>query len=112
MRRVRVYIYNLEENKSSEEIEDGGVVLESMKWGVITKGGRFLINGRVESILKAGSGYLGEKGGEDNNRCVVIVQGYYEWYVQPGTNIRQPYYITQGGGEVHSQNSLFLLAGN
>lgn len=68
--------------------------LEAMKWGTKNSSNISTINARVENIeLFHYFNY---------ERCIVIIQGYYEWKVGQREKSKQPYYI-------HRKNQQYIL---
>lgn len=75
---------------------DGGVrVLDRMRWGLIpswakesTIGDR-LINARAETVAEKPS----FRRAYSRRRCIVPVDGFYEWMAVPGRRTKQPVYI-------------------
>jgi putative SOS response-associated peptidase YedK len=61
-------------------------IVESMKWGFSNPGG-LVINARIEEVHHRPM----FKGIMDTQRCVVPINGYYEWKREPNT--LRPYYI-------------------
>ena len=90
-------------NFSPVIINDGVKKTKMMRWGLVPSWskndqiGSKMINARLETILEKTS----FSGLVENNRCVVLADGYFEWTKQHG----QPYYIT------HTQNKILPLAG-
>ena len=90
-------------NFSPVIVNDGKKSTKMMKWGLIPSWskkeevGSRIINARVETISEKPSFY----NLINNNRCVVLSDGYYEWTNQNN----QPYYVT------HTQNKILPLAG-
>ncbi|KAG8908996.1 hypothetical protein FRB99_000099 [Tulasnella sp. 403] len=78
-----------------------GAVLQLMKWGVIPQWQKHennnltTINARSEALLDGERGIWSQLKGK--KRCVVPVNGYYEW-IQKGTQ-RVPYYMKHKDGK-------------
>ena len=68
-----------EEEKEDEEsdVEDGNVVIDAMKWGMFRPDtSDLVINGRFEDLRRRRMFRELVK----TNRCVLMINGYYEWY--------------------------------
>ncbi|HEY2511299.1 MAG TPA: SOS response-associated peptidase family protein, partial [Polyangiaceae bacterium] len=64
--------------------------LEMLKWGIARGLKRPLqINMRVEQILKTAS---------QQRRCLVAMDGFYEWKKAPGSKTGQPYLLKDADG--------------
>lgn len=86
---------------------DGMRVLDLASWGLIPSWAkeasisRTLTNARSETAAKKPS----FRGAMARTRCIVPVQGYYEWY-RPA---KQPFYIHSSGGETLAVAGLYEL---
>jgi len=75
--------------------------VEAFRWGLIPswakdpKIGSKMINARSETVLEKNS----FKTSFRKRRCLVPVDGFYEWRVVPGRKAKQPYYVTRPDGE-------------
>lgn len=85
--------------------EDGsygdGVVLQSMKWGLIPSFTKKTEKPDHYKMFNARSESVGEKASFrrliPNNRCLVAVEGFYEW--KKNGSKKQPYYIHMKDGQ-------------
>jgi putative SOS response-associated peptidase YedK len=73
-------IYSTDLNKNTV---NANYSLEAMKWGTRTRDNFFVINARSETIPFTSF--------KNFKRCVLMIQGYYEWKQEKTTS--QPYYI-------------------
>ena len=86
-------------------IDDGIRYVQPMRWGLIPywakdmKIGSRMINARSETLLEKPS----FRNLVPKQRCVVIVDGYFEWHREGST--KTPYYIK------HPENKLLPMAG-
>jgi putative SOS response-associated peptidase YedK len=83
-------------------LENGGVRrVESLHWGLIpfwakeAKIGNKMINARAETIATSGA----FKHAFKKRRCIIPVDGFYEWKATPGEKRKQPYFIHRLDGE-------------
>lgn len=78
------------------EQEKGGRELVRMKWGLIPswakdpKIGNNLINARADTVATKPSFRTAVK----KRRCLIAVDGFYEWQAVPGQKAKQPYLIS------------------
>lgn len=64
--------------------------LEMLKWGIVREPKRPVqINMRVEQILKTT---------DQQRRCLVVVDGYYEWRKEEGSKKGRPFLLRDEGG--------------
>jgi putative SOS response-associated peptidase YedK len=87
-------------------ISNGGKrLVKMMRWGLIPawaeddKFAARMINARAETLTKKAA----FRNLVENNRCIVITDGFYEWKKEGGR--KQPFYIK------HPDNTLMLMAG-
>jgi len=82
-----------------EQEEGKGRELVRMKWGLIpswakdAKIGNSLINARADTVATKPSFRSAFK----RKRCLIAVDGFYEWQAVPGQKVKQPYHITVKG---------------
>lgn len=82
--------------------KDGHRDLTAMRWGLVPfwakdlKIGSKLINARSESVASKPAFRSAYK----KRRCLIGVDGFYEWAKVPGAKKKQPYYITRADGEL------------
>ncbi|HEX9260145.1 MAG TPA: SOS response-associated peptidase, partial [Acidimicrobiales bacterium] len=75
--------------------------LEAVHWGLVpswakdVKLGQKMINARAETLLEKNV----FKAALKRRRCLVPVDGFYEWKAVPGRKAKQPYYIHRSDGE-------------
>ncbi len=99
--------YNISPTQKSPILlnQKGQPIIKNMTWGLVPKWsydikvGSKLINARIETIDKKTS----FKGLLNQNRCIIISDGYYEW--KKSNEVSQPYYIT------NKKKKLLLFAG-
>ena len=77
---------------SSIQSREHSYDLEAMKWGTRTKDNHFVINARSETLHATSF--------KNFKRCVVIIQGYFEWKQE--NKASQPYYI-------HNKSNEYML---
>ena len=72
------------------------MTVEVMKWGmVLPNSNDLVINGRLEDIdTKPFFRSLLQK-----KRCVITINGYYEWKVDPKTNAKIPFLFVPKGSQ-------------
>lgn len=83
-------------------LEDGGIRrVAPHHWGLVPiwakspAMGNKMINARAEGIeTKSAYRHAFKK-----RRCIVPVDGFYEWHKVPGQKVKQPYYISRPDGE-------------
>ena len=85
--------------------QDGGRVLDVMSWGLVPSWSKDKT--RSASMINARSETLAEKPSFRNlltkNRCVIPIQGFYEWQVLPSETKKpkkQAHYISRSDGQV------------
>jgi len=83
-------------------VESGGVRrLESFHWGLVPfwakdpSTGNKMINARAESVADKNA----YKHAFKKRRCIIPVDGFYEWRKVPGQKAKQPYFIKRTDGE-------------
>lgn len=83
-------------------VETGGVRrLDTFHWGLVpfwAKGpstGNKMINARAESVAEKNA----YKHAFKKRRCIIPVDGFYEWRKIPGQKTKQPYFIQRTDGE-------------
>ena len=64
-------------------------------WAKDPKIGSKMINARAETLLEKNA----YKSAFRKKRCVIPVDGFYEWAVVPGEKRKQPYYLYRADGE-------------
>lgn len=80
---------------------DGHLEVQVFHWGLIPvwakdrKIGQQMINARAETIAEKPA----FKGVFKKHRCIVPMDGFYEWKVVPGQKAKQPYFIHRRDGE-------------
>jgi len=78
-----------------------GRSLEAVHWGLVPswakdmKLGQKMINARAETLLEKNV----FKAALKRRRCIIPVDGFYEWKVIPGQKAKQPYFIHRADGE-------------
>jgi putative SOS response-associated peptidase YedK len=81
--------------------KDGARQLRELRWGLVprwakeAKGGRPLINMRAETVREKPTWKRSLAG----NRCIIPIDGFYEWQDQGKGRRKQPFYITSRDGE-------------
>lgn len=76
--------------------------LTAMRWGLVPfwakdiKIGSKLINARSETVATKGA----FRAAYQKRRCLIGVDGFYEWSKVEGAKRKQPYYITRSDGEL------------
>lgn len=81
---------------------DGNRALSAMRWGLVPfwakdlKIGSKLINARSETVASKPAFRSAYK----KRRCLIGVDGFYEWAKVEGAKKKQPYYITRTDGEL------------
>src|SRR4051812_2591780 len=83
-------------------VETGGVRrLEAFHWGLVPfwakdpSTGNKMINARAESVAEKNA----YKHAFKKRRCIIPVDGFYEWRKVAGQKAKQPYFITRADGE-------------
>jgi len=83
-------------------VESGGVRrLDTFHWGLVPfwakdpSTGNKMINARAESIAEKNA----YKHAFKKRRCIIPVDGFYEWKKIPGQKAKQPYFIHRVDGE-------------
>jgi putative SOS response-associated peptidase YedK len=83
-------------------VETGGVRrLDAFRWGLVPfwakdpSTGNKMINARAESV----AGKNAYKHSFKKRRCIIPVDGFYEWKKIPGQKAKQPYFIHRADGE-------------
>lgn len=75
--------------------------LEPVHWGLVpfwakdVKVGNRMINARVETLAEKSA----FKRPFEKRRCIIPVDGFYEWQKRPGHKHKQPYFIQRADGE-------------
>jgi len=84
---------------------DGGVRrLDPFRWGLVpswakdVKIGSRMINARSETVAEKPA----FRSSFAKHRCIVPVDGFYEWKVVPGSKAKQPYFIHRPDGEPYA----------
>jgi len=83
------------------ETPEGERRLEAFHWGLVPvwskdiKTGLKMINARAETVATSGAFKRPFK----QRRCIIPVDGFYEWQARPGQKKKQPYYIQRDDGE-------------
>lgn len=92
--------------KTPEQNTDSNYVIQYMKWGLVpsffkdTRNSFRMFNCRVETLAQNKSVWAGPK---KHNRCLIPVEGYYEWIGTGQSKV--PYYVKRRDGK------LLFLAG-
>lgn len=74
--------------------------LETMKWGLVpffakdASGGARMINARAEAVVDKPA----FRRAFEKRRCLIPVDGFYEWKPRPGEKRKQPWYFTSRNG--------------
>jgi putative SOS response-associated peptidase YedK len=83
-------------------VETGGVRrLETFHWGLVPfwakniTAGNKMINARAETLADKNA----YKRAFKKRRCIIPVDGFYEWKKVPGQKAKQPYFIQRADGE-------------
>jgi putative SOS response-associated peptidase YedK len=83
-------------------LEDGGVRhVAPHHWGLVPiwatspSAGNKMINARAETLASKNA----FKPAFRKKRCIVPVDGFYEWQKVPGQKVKQPYFISRADGE-------------
>lgn len=83
-------------------VERGGVRrLDTYHWGLIPfwakdrKVGQRMINARAEGLADKGA----YRRAFQKRRCIIPVDGFYEWKKEPGAKRKQPVYVQRKDGE-------------
>ena len=80
---------------------DGSRRVEVFHWGLIPvwakdiKIGQKMINARAETVATKGA----FKGDFKRHRCIIPMDGFYEWQARPDRKAKQPYFIHRIDGE-------------
>jgi putative SOS response-associated peptidase YedK len=83
------------------ERADGTRRLEVFRWGLVPvwakdiKLGQKMINARAETVATKGA----FKGDFKRHRCIVPMDGFYEWQARSGHKTKQPHFIHRMDGE-------------
>lgn len=83
------------------ETREGVRRLEPVHWGLVPfwakelKVGNRMINARCETLAEKNA----YKRAFAKRRCIIPVDGFYEWQKRPGHKTKQPYYIERADGE-------------
>src|SRR5699024_9843346 len=83
---------------------DQGRVLTPMHWGLVPfwakdpKIGNRMINARAETLAEKNSFRQAYK----RRRCLIPVDGFYEWKAVPGQRRKQPYFIHAPDGSPYA----------
>lgn len=83
------------------ETREGVRRLEPVHWGLVPfwakdlKVGNRMINARCETLAEKNA----YKRAFAKRRCIIPVDGFYEWQKRPGQRTKQPYYIERADGE-------------
>jgi putative SOS response-associated peptidase YedK len=83
-------------------VETGGVRrLDTFRWGLVPfwakdpSTGNKMINARAETVAEKNA----YKHAFKKRRCIIPVDGFYEWKKVPGQKAKQPYFIHRADGE-------------
>ncbi|KAK9738604.1 SOS response associated peptidase (SRAP) [Popillia japonica] len=103
---VPVVLYDSKKSKG----ESGNYSLVPMKWGftpnfpVNSQALAHTHNARVENVVNSN---MYRSSLISNGRCIVVIEGFYEWQTTPGAGNKQPYFIYQNPYEtdVKSEDS-------
>ena len=80
---------------------DGSRRVEVFHWGLIPvwakdiKIGQKMINARAETVATKGA----FKADFKKHRCLIPMDGFYEWHAQPDRKTKQPYFVHRVDGE-------------
>ena len=80
---------------------DGSRRVEVFRWGLIPvwakdmRIGQKMINARAETIATKGA----FKADFKKHRCLIPMDGFYEWHAQPDRKAKQPYFVHRVDGE-------------
>jgi putative SOS response-associated peptidase YedK len=80
---------------------DGSRRVEVFHWGLVpvwakdVKIGAKMINARSETMATKGA----FKGDFKKHRCIIPMDGFYEWQALPGRKAKQPYFVHRVDGE-------------
>ena len=80
---------------------DGSRRVEVFHWGLIpvwakdVKIGQKMINARAETVATKGA----YKADFKRHRCLIPMDGFYEWHAQPDRKPKQPYFVHRVDGE-------------
>jgi putative SOS response-associated peptidase YedK len=80
---------------------DGSRRVEVFRWGLIPvwakdiKIGQKMINARAETVATKGA----FKGDFKRHRCIIPMDGFYEWQVRQDRKAKQPYFVHRVDGE-------------
>jgi putative SOS response-associated peptidase YedK len=83
------------------ETPDGQRRLETFHWGLVPvwakdiKTGLKMINARAETVATSNA----YKRAFKQRRCIIPVDGFYEWQARPGEKRKQPFFIQRTDGE-------------
>lgn len=83
------------------ESREGVRRLEPVHWGLVPfwakdlKVGNRMINARAETLAEKNA----YKRAFAKRRCIIPVDGFYEWHKRPGHKTKQPYFIERADGE-------------
>lgn len=83
------------------ESREGVRRLEPVHWGLVPfwakdlKVGNRMINARSETLAEKNA----YRRAFAKRRCIIPVDGFYEWHKRPGHKAKQPYYIERVDGE-------------
>jgi putative SOS response-associated peptidase YedK len=100
-RDTRVHNYPPRWNGAPSQDETGQVSLDPLRWGLIPywcgdpKGGRKPINAKCETVATL----LTFRDAYRRRRCIVPVDGFFEWKAIKGQKAKRPYAIAMKSGE-------------
>lgn len=108
--------YNLAPTQSAPVLRldaEGQRALSMLRWGLIPSWakdatiGAKLINARADTVATKPSFRAAFR----QRRCLVPVDGFYEWQEVPGSKAKQPYLICRAGSGPGRDGSTFVFAG-